>query len=114
LTNSDLKLHLRIADYSVLDMYAWSIENSHKILSLVFKGKDYRQVLEERVKRVCDDSRRFWRIVGEGELPVVMYLDLLSSLIESCTREDLRRLIMMWKDVVWSTLAAIAGFILTL
>jgi len=113
LTDSDIKLHLRIADYSVLDMYAWSVENAHNILNLVIRGKSYNRALEDRVKRVYNDSRRFWRIAENNGKCVVMYLDLLSPLLRKCKAEVMKRLIESYSEVALSAFGIIAGFVLT-
>ena len=75
----DYKLHMRIADYSVLDMYIEMVELSEEVL------KDPRKLssaLKTREGRVKDDIKRYWRISGSKGEPVIMYLDPLKVLSE--------------------------------
>lgn len=71
------KLHLRIADYSVLDMYAWSSEHGFEALKRLAASEDISGFLEERKKRVEKDRRRYWRIIGEKGRDFLVYLDPL-------------------------------------
>lgn len=78
------KLHLRIADYTVLDMYEWSIETARKAIQLVKRGESVASVLKERALRVERDKKRYWRIAcSEGDRLFLLYLDLLRTLAET-------------------------------
>ncbi|MEM2674681.1 MAG: hypothetical protein QXW77_03495, partial [Candidatus Hadarchaeales archaeon] len=47
----DLKLHLRIADYSVLDLYQWSVENAKQLWR-----KNPGDLVKERAERITRDK----------------------------------------------------------
>ncbi len=83
------KLHLRIADYTVLDFYERSVEEA--IAS--HRGEaDVEAVLGERKSRISRDKKRYWRIAcDEGEL-FLLYVDNLAlahrkSLLKSLKAE---------------------------
>jgi len=67
------RLHLRIADYSVLDLYRWSTAHARGLWR--GPGEDF---LGERRRRIARDRRRYWRLqAGPGpERPFLRYLDL--------------------------------------
>jgi len=73
----DYKLHMRIADYSVLDMYIEMVTLSEEVLRNPSKLSSAIKVREERAK---EDIKRYWRISGGGGRPIVMYLDPLKVL----------------------------------
>jgi len=77
LSVQDYKLHMRIADYSVLDMYIEMVTLSEEVLKDPGKLSDVIKVREERVR---EDIKRYWRISGGEGRPVVMYLDPLKVL----------------------------------
>ncbi|MEM2796008.1 MAG: hypothetical protein QXR15_01815 [Candidatus Hadarchaeales archaeon] len=54
LTNRDMKLHLRIADYTVLDFYSWSVENAERFWTC----HEVEKLLNERrkLKRMRKDT----------------------------------------------------------
>lgn len=79
LTIQDYKLHMRIADYSVLDMYREMVELSEEVLKYPRK---LSSALKAREGRVKDDIKRYWRISGSRGKPVIMYLDPLKVLGE--------------------------------
>ncbi len=69
------KLHLRIADYTVLDFYEEAVDEALRALeepSLV------ERLLEERKERIATDKRRYWRISCEDGRPFLYYIDNLS------------------------------------
>ena len=69
------KLHLRIADYTVLDFYEEAVDEALRALeepSLV------ERLLEERKERISTDKRRYWRISCEDGRPFLYYIDNLS------------------------------------
>jgi len=101
LSNNEWKLHLRIADYTILDMYREKIGEAVDVIKYL-KGNKWRsikEVLDNRMKRVEKDTKRYWRIVckdEEGSLKkFLLYIDLLNLLVELSRRgsfklEDLR------------------------
>ena len=75
----DWKLHLRIADYSVLDLYEWSTTQAQGLWQ---KEVDVEKLISERVAAIKRDQKRYWRL-QRGELEprtFLVYLDLVQSL----------------------------------
>ncbi|RLF16239.1 MAG: hypothetical protein DRJ97_01400 [Thermoprotei archaeon] len=68
------KLHLRIADYTVLDLYRWSTEHAEEL----WRDVDLNLFIEERRKRVSRDKARYWRLAKGDEKPwsFLYYVDL--------------------------------------
>ena len=74
LQDRDWKLHFRIADYTVLDFYQWSLENARRLWE---KDVDLELLKHERKERIKKDKRRYWRLQkGETSFPFLLYLDL--------------------------------------
>ncbi len=69
------RLHMRIASYSILDMYADCLEEA---LDVIRGARALGEVLVERRSRVERDARRYWRISCTGGTPFLLYLDLLA------------------------------------
>lgn len=83
LGDRDWKLHLRIADYSILDSYEPMVEEGMKYVRGRGGERVREEVLGERRAFAEKDSRRYWRIsCGEGE-PFLLYLDPLLMLEEA-------------------------------
>ena len=96
LNNPLLKLHMRIADYSILDYYVKDLE----LIERLWKGSlSRREFTELRKDTVMKDSKRYWRLtpqsrrntgrkssgkveVLEKPQPFLAYVDLLSLLIK--------------------------------
>ncbi len=80
-TNS-WKLHLRIADYTVLDSYERAVIESLEILLAESEQlKHVNTVLEERNKRILEDTKRYWRLkCTEGEQPIRPFLFYIDNL----------------------------------
>jgi hypothetical protein len=83
----DWKLHLRIADYTILDMYRRCIEDAEKLWSLNIELSKFIENRSEIVKR---DKKRYWRL-GGGELSEGVFLAYLdaASLIAKKQLEEL-------------------------
>ncbi len=62
LNNRLIKLHLRIADYSILDYY----DENLKLLERLWKGLSVREFTSLRKDMAVRDSRRYWRLEGKG------------------------------------------------
>jgi len=73
------RLHLRIADYVILDFYERAVDEALEAI----KGRsDIGVLLGERAKRVSADKKRFWRIMcGEGR-EFLLYVDNLRIVAE--------------------------------
>jgi len=77
LSNKDWKLHLRIADYSILDSYEAMVEASMEYIRGIGDEGVRRRVLGERRSFAEKDSRRYWRISCESGDLFLLYLDPL-------------------------------------
>jgi len=88
LDNSGWRLHLRIADYTVLDFYSWSVDHAQSI----WKGFDADLFVKERLSKIKRDKKRYWRLERGSLEPwsFLYYVDLAEKLVE---KED-------WKEVV--------------
>ncbi|MEM3964559.1 MAG: hypothetical protein QXL98_02305 [Thermofilaceae archaeon] len=75
LSVSDWKLHLRIADYTVLDMYDVCVEEA---LTVLRDPSVLPRITAGRRERVAKDKRRYWRIACESGSPLIIYIDNLS------------------------------------
>ena len=85
LDDSSWKLHLRIADYTILDMYEKCIEENIKVLNLLKSNnvEEVNNVLEGRITRVKKDKKRYWRITCDSGMTFLYYVDLLKILIDA-------------------------------
>jgi len=83
LSNKDWKLHLRIADYSILDSYEVMVEASMEYIRGIGDKGVRRRVLGERRSFAEKDSRRYWRISCESGEPFLTYLDPLTIIEEA-------------------------------
>lgn len=77
LDNKDWKLHLRIADYTILDSYEEMVEKSMVYIRSISDAKTREKVLAERRAFAERDSRRYWRIACKEGSPFLIYLDPL-------------------------------------
>jgi len=77
LSTQDYKLHMRIADYSVLDMYIEMVTLSEEVLD--DPGR-LSSALKARESKVRSDIKRYWRISESRGRPVIVYLDPLKVL----------------------------------
>jgi len=87
LSDNDWKLHLRIADYTILDMYEKSIQESIeaiRLLSSINNIERINEILKERTSRVEKDRKRYWRIICKEDGKVfIYYIDPLKFLVET-------------------------------
>jgi len=74
LTDKDWKLHMRIADYTVLDFYTWAVRQA---FTRIKEGKDIGFILKERREKIEKDKKRYWRIIDEEGKPFLFYIDML-------------------------------------
>ncbi len=68
----DAKLHLRIADYSVLDHYIESVEWSKRLSRRELGPDEYSSMVRDWAQR---DAKRYWRFAGKGDNVVIAYID---------------------------------------
>ena len=74
------KLHLRIADYTILDFYEESVIEAMNLItrSHVLSKEELDLVLENRFKRIKEDTKRYWRIKCSEGKPFLFYIDMLN------------------------------------
>jgi len=94
LNNALLKLHMRIADYSILDYYVKNLELLERLWRGELSGKEFAELRKDMVVK---DSKRYWRLTtqpgkggkrGAGKVevleepqPFLAYVDPLSLLV---------------------------------
>ncbi len=89
LNNQYIKLHMRIADYSILDAYESDVE----LIRRLWTGKlSYEEFIRSKEAEVRKDAKRYWRLTKPdtrgGKLretnphPFLTYLDLLVVMIK--------------------------------
>ncbi len=103
------RLHLRIADYSVLDLYSWSTEHAK---ALWRRSLDSGLFVAERKEKIERDVRRYWRL-SRGDAPprsFLVYLDLASELAE---KRELKELLAIDPDEASAGLAIEISILLT-
>ncbi len=90
LDNKDWKLHLRIADYTILDMYEYSISRAARILESLRQRNllNRENVLNEAKTKCAIDAKRYWRIKCNSGKKFMVYIDNLSLYLESHAYED--------------------------
>jgi len=73
------KLHLRIADYSILDLYEWSTSHAERIWE---HEVNVESMIAERLKAIEKDKKRYWRLERGSLEPrtFLVYLDLIQAL----------------------------------
>ncbi len=82
LNNQLIKLHMRIADYSILDYY----DENLSIIEDLWRGVSFEEFVSKREELAVRDSRRYWRLGGEGVKAVkyephtfLAYVDLIAK-----------------------------------
>jgi hypothetical protein len=90
LDTEDWKLHMRIADYTVLDMYEYAVSGALEVSESCSGGK-LGEVLSARLELIRRDVRRYWRIVcGEPTARAFLYyVDNLRLYAQNCGLEGL-------------------------
>lgn len=73
------KLHLRIADYTILDFYEACVDEALKVI----EGLDPEPVLVSRLERVKKDVKRYWRVQCDEGQPLLLYVDNLALAIKA-------------------------------
>ena len=112
LTDRDYKLHMRIADYTVLDFYLWATSSAEEAIRAISEGGSAEGILRERKGRVEEDKRRYWRIISEEGRPIILYLDLLPLLAERLSTEEAGRLLKEHGSLVPATLALVSAIVI--
>lgn len=89
MSTGDWKLHVRIADYTVLDMYEFSVTSALRVLEEC-STSGLSNALSERISAVKKDTKRYWRIkCEESERVFLYYVDNLKLYTESCGVSEL-------------------------
>ena len=90
LDNRDWKLHLRIADYTILDMYEYSVKRAAKALDILRQdAKPSADEIVSSAKSKCAaDTKRYWRIKCDNGKVFMHYIDNLALYIESRAYEE--------------------------
>ncbi|MDK6028189.1 hypothetical protein QPL79_02265 [Ignisphaera sp. 4213-co] len=83
------KLHMRIADYTILDFYEECI---NEILKIIEQGVS-KQVLEHiailRKSRIEKDKKRYWRIACSDGNPLLYYIDMIDIILRYNAYEEI-------------------------
>jgi len=114
LNDQEIKRHLRIADYAVLDFYQTMTQGAYDALEM----GDIQRLLEERKEKAKEDGqKRFWRLTAEGEVQpreLVVYLDPLISfsLASPENRDHLLSIFSSHKEAVILGLGMVVAFVL--
>ena len=112
LSDKEYKLHMRIADYTVLDFYLWATSSAQEALKVLSAGGDVSHILSERGERIREDKRRYWRISADEGRRIVLYLDLLPLLAREANTEVLRALLEEHGPLMPATLAIISAVVI--
>lgn len=87
------KLHLRIADYTILDMYEENVNEALEIINKLKMKKveinEVERIVKSRIARVKKDAKRYWRIKCDKGKPFLYYIDPLVKLILKEIRGEL-------------------------
>ena len=76
LTTGSVKLHMRIADYTILDMYTRNLE----LLETLWRREVEPKVFAEHRRALArEDLRRYWRL-KKGDRLFLAYADLVNAL----------------------------------
>lgn len=78
LSDKDIKLHMRIAEYSMKDYHFDVIESAEKA---IISG-EIDSELKRRKKLCMKDAKRYWRIRKESGDTIIVYLDPLRLLLD--------------------------------
>lgn len=76
---SSWKLHLRIADYTILDFYRECVDEILEVLlspNPRLRLELLTKVIERRRNRISKDKKRYWRISCDKGRPFLLYIDM--------------------------------------
>lgn len=114
LNMASFKLHLRIAGYTIIDVYVEEALKGYEVVEKLVRGtlsaEEAEEFVKHRVTLAEQDTRRYWRVSSATGTPVIAYLDLASALAKSHAK--LRginlRLDKDWAPLALSVVTAIA------
>lgn len=87
---NDWKLHLRIADYTILDMYSKVVVRGLDLIEC-YKNRDrdcVEEILRERTEIIKRDTKRYWRIKSSSGWVFLLYIDPFKILYEAGAEPD--------------------------
>ncbi|MEM1644801.1 MAG: hypothetical protein QXL96_02840 [Ignisphaera sp.] len=82
---SSWKLHLRIADYTILDFYKECVDEAIEVLissNPKLRLELLTKVVEKRRDRISKDKKRYWRISCDRGKPFLLYIDMANLIIK--------------------------------
>ncbi len=82
LKDKDIKLHMRIAEYSVKDYYFDVIAKTAEAIA----SGEIEAILKKRAKTCTKDSKRYWRIKQDRGRTIIIYIDHLRLLRDKTER----------------------------
>ena len=84
--NKEIKLHLRIADYTILDLYRERVLENMRIIEIIkskeFSNKEIENLFKTRSKLIKKDLKRYWRIKCERGMIFLLYIDLMKIIYD--------------------------------
>lgn len=86
------KLHFRIADYTILDIYKQCVDEAMEIINLImtkYDSEHVRRIIESRLDKINVDVNRYWRIKSKGGIPFLSYIDNLYSLVNAYDKGEI-------------------------
>uniref|UniRef100_A0A7C2VHA7 Uncharacterized protein n=1 Tax=Ignisphaera aggregans TaxID=334771 RepID=A0A7C2VHA7_9CREN len=86
------KLHMRIADYTILDMYEFSISGALKIIDGCMEN-GLEDIYSQRIYKIKKDVKRYWRILCSEpqSKPFLYYIDNLKLYTQNCKVQNICR-----------------------
>ncbi|WFO74679.1 hypothetical protein J4526_06245 [Desulfurococcaceae archaeon MEX13E-LK6-19] len=100
LNDNEWKLHLRIADYSILDMYKERVfEILNAIENNMLNQELLRNISEKRRDDVAKDKKRYWRITCDHGKPFILYIDMIDVVAKTIGVEKFIELIRNKKEL---------------
>lgn len=103
LSVNDWKLHMRIADYSILDMYEFAVTTALKVVESCSE-EEARMISASREDAIKRDTKRYWRILCKDKpsRAFMYYVDNLKLYTERCKLERICK-----TDVLAASLAVV-------
>ncbi|MEM1804073.1 MAG: hypothetical protein QXR80_06210 [Desulfurococcaceae archaeon] len=87
---NDWKLHMRIADYTVLDFYLQCVDEVLEPLAVRNIG-ELQRIVGERRARIEKDRKRYWRVLCESGTPFLYYIDVLELAVKYNALDELEQ-----------------------
>lgn len=86
----DWKLHMRVADYTILDTYEYAVSEALRAVESC-SAEELEKMLSDRLESIKRDVKRYWRVLCEEPTAKVFlyYVDNLRLYVQSCGLERL-------------------------